>query len=217
MSFCRYRLLGAGGRHSIGKLSDLLEPHKAAPVKLSGVHKEELCGWVRPPGLDKVELPPDAPWDLSHCEVDDGFVLRLRVERRAVPAQLLQLIYRQKFHDAEAKAGKTPGPKERKELRETVRKDLMARALPQIAHVDAFWRDRRGELTLFTTGKKARTLFETLFGQTFASPLGQTLVRVEPPLMGLSRAEWEDSHVASETLGRLSLATPVAFAEQIYP
>src|SRR4030095_10680683 len=98
---------------------------------------------------------------LSDCQVDDGFVLRLRVERRKVPAQLLQLVYRQRFFEHQDKAGKTPGPTERRELRDKVKAELMARALPALSHVDAYWRDRQGELTLFTTGKKARTLFET--------------------------------------------------------
>ena len=217
VSLCRYRLLGAGKRHRLSQLGDLLESHKAGPLKLSGVHSEERVGWVRPVGLDNVELPPDAPWDLTHCQVDDGFVLRLRIERRKVPATLLQLVYKQRFHEVEAKTGKTPGPKDRKDLREEVKKELMARALPTLAHLDAFWRDEEGELALFTTGKKARELFEGLFLKTFAQPLGQTLVRIDPPLMGLTRDQWEDSQVASETLGRLSLTTPVAFAEQIYP
>lgn len=217
VSLCRYRLLGARSRAGIGRLNDFLEPHKAGPLKLSGVTKEELIGWVRPLGIDKVDLPPDAPWSLSDCQVDDGFVLRLRIERRKVPAQLLQLVYKQRFFEWQAKAGKTPGPKDRRELKDTVKAELMARALPVLAHVDAYWRDHKGELMLFTTGKKARSLFEAAFISTFSNPLDQQLVRVDPPLLGLSRDQWEDSQVASATLGRISSATPVAFAEQLYP
>lgn len=217
VSLCRYRLLGSGAKHGISKLNSFLEPHKAGPLKLSGVFKEELTGWVRPLGLDKVELPPDHPWDLSQCAVEDGFVLRMRIERRKVPATLLQMLYKQKFYEEQEKGGKTPGPKVRREMKDQLKQDLTTKTLPQISFVDAFWRDRAGELTLFTTGKKARQTFETLFLQTFANPLELTLVRVDPPLMGLSREGWEDSQVASATLGRLSLTTPVAFAEQVYP
>jgi DNA recombination-dependent growth factor C len=220
VSLARYRLLGAGGRHTVAKLNGLLEPHKAAPLKLGGVHKEELVGWVRPAGLDGVELPPEAPWDLSHCAADDGFVLRLRIERRKVPAQLLQLLYKQRFHEAAEKTGKAPGPKDRRDLRESLRRELTGRALPALTHVDAYWRDRAGELTVFTTGKRARDLFTKIFAATFAAPLGESLVGVDPPLLGLRAADWdawEDSAVASAALGRLSSATPVAFAEQHYP
>lgn len=217
ISLCRYRLLGGSGRISLAKLSQCLGPHKAGPLKLSGVTKEELVGWVRPLGIEKTELPPDAPWTMDDCQVDDGFVLRLRIEQRKVPAQLLQLIYKQRFFELQAKSGKTPGPKERRELKETLKTELMGRALPALSHLEAFWRDATGELMLFTTGKKARQRFEQAFQQTFADPLDLTLVRIDPPLLGLSKDQWEDSLVASATLSRLSSATPVAFAEQIYP
>lgn len=217
LSLCRYRLLGGNGKSNLTRLNSFLEPYIAGPLKLSGVTKDEVTGWVRPLGLEKVELAPDTPWDLSHCQVDDGFVLRLRVERRAVPAQLLQLVYKQQFFEQQAKAGKTPGPKDRRDMRDKVKAELMGRALPALSHIEAYWRDRQGELTLFTTGKKARSVFETAFTATFANPLNLTLVRIDPPLLGLSKDQWEDSQVASATLGRLSLATPVAFAEQVYP
>jgi hypothetical protein len=129
----------------------------------------------------------------------------------------LQLLYKQKYHDWVRKTGKNPSPKDRRELKDQLKAELMTKALPQVAHVDAFWRDRRGELLLFSTGKKVKTTFESLFTSAFAGALGFSLMRIEPPLLGLPREHWNDSQVASETLGRLSLTTPVVFAEQIYP
>ena len=216
VALSRYLLLGDGRRPSLSRLNDLFAPYQAAPVSLEGVRKEEICGWVRPVGIEgvKVDLPPDHVWDLSDCQIDDGLLLRLRIERRKVPAPLLQLIYKQRFFDISAKTGKTPGPKERRDLRDEVKAELMARALPALSYVDAFWRDGSGELMLFSTSKKARTLFEGLFGATFAEPLQLQLVPLEPPLIGLKHADWQDSQVASEAVSRLSLATPVAFAEQ---
>ena len=148
---------------------------------------------------------------MSHTQVEDGFVLRMRIERRSVPAQLLQLIYRDRFFAVQAKTGKTPGPKERRELKDQVREELMGRALPAISYVDAYWRDKEGELQVFSTGKKARQLFETLFTKTFSDHLGQTLIRIAPPLLGLSESDWTESEGASETLERLSLTAPLAF------
>ena len=217
LSLCRYRVLGGGSRPGIGRLNSFLEPHKAKPLKIGGILKEEITGWVKPLGLDPVEMAPDSHWDLSACQVEDGFLLRLRIERRKCPAPLLQLIYKQQYFEHEAKVGKAPPPKERREMREKLKQDLTGKALPAISHVDAYWRDRQGELTLFTTGQRAREIFETLFTATFGSPLELTMVRVDPPLMGLSRDAWEDSEIASRTLGRLSLTTPLAFAEQVYP
>lgn len=218
LSLCRYRVLGAGKtKFSLKELNALLENFKSSPIKLTGVKKEELSGWVRPIGIDKITDDPEAHWDLSHSQADEGFLLRMRLEKRKVPVQLLQLIYKQKHYEETSKSAKPISPKGRKELKEAVKLDLTGRALPQIAHVDAYWRDRTGELMLFGTGKKLRETFETLFQQTFAAPLGLTLVRVEPPLLGLNRQQWEDSGVASETLGRLSLATPISFAAPVHP
>jgi len=217
ITLCRYRLLGDHRRRlGLSRLNELIEPYKAKPLALTGLHKEEMVGWVRPVGLESatLDLPPDAPWDMSDCRVDDGFVLRLRIERRKVPAALLQILYKQEFYQETLRTGKTPGPTERRELRDLMQAELMGRALPTLSHVDVYWRDEAGELMLFNTGKKVRSLFEALFTNSFSSHLGLTLVAIEPPLIGLTREQWEDSQVASETLGRLSLATPAAFAEQ---
>lgn len=212
MSICRYRLVGASSRQSLATLNERLAFYVSGPISLDGPAKEEIVGWVRPIGIDTVELPPDSPWDMMHAQVDDGFVLRMRVEKRSVPAQLLQLIYRERFFDVQTKTGKTPGPKERRELKDLVREELMSRALPAVSHVDAFWRDQAGELHLFSTGKRARQLFETLFMKTFGDALGQTLVRIAPPLLGLSNSDWSEPGAANETLERLSMTAPMAFA-----
>jgi DNA recombination-dependent growth factor C len=213
MSICRYRLLGAGTRANLSTLNERLALYLAGPIDLDGqgLAKEEKIGWVRPLGIDSVQLPHDAPWDMSHAQVDDGFILRMRIERRSVPAQLLQLIYRDRFFALETQTGKTPGPKERRDLKDQVRSELMARALPAVSHIDAFWRDLDGELQLFSTGKRARELFETLFTKTFADPMGQTLVRIAPPLLGLSSTDWTEPDRANETMNRISLTAPQAF------
>lgn len=218
LSLCRYRLVGSSGRpNKLSELNHLLEPHKLGPLQLKGKGKEEEYGWVRPIGLDNLNPPPDAPWDLSHAQVDDGFLLRMRLLRRKVPASLLQIVYRQRFFSQEEKTGRAPAPKERRELRDSIKLELLERALPAIAHVDAFWRDRDGELMLFSISKKTGEIFERLFTATFAGPLGLTLVRVEPPLLGLSFADWDDENATAEAIGRLSAAAPVAFTENLYP
>jgi DNA recombination-dependent growth factor C len=213
LSVSRYRLLGKRSRWSIAQLSELLAEHRAGPIKLSGVYKEEVTGWVRPLNADDAEVS-DSDWDMSHARLSDGYLLRLRVERRKVPASLVQAVYREKFLAIQRRTGKMPTPKDRRELREEVKKDLMAKALPSLSHIDAYWRDRDGDVLLFATGKGPRQRFEAAFAATFGNPMGQTLVSVAPPLAGLTRDVFLDSDVATETLGRLSLATPVSFAAQ---
>lgn len=219
---CRYRLLPGPETPrslSLARLNDLMAPHLAGEVRLKGVQKEELFGWVKPIALEKVAGAPalddpTAHWDLSDCQVDDGLLLRLRLERRKVPAALLQLIYKRRLYELVAKGGKQPSPQARRDLRDEIQRDLLGQALPTLAHVDAYWRTRHEDILLFATGKKVRERFEALFNASFAEPLGYRLVSLDPPLQALSRDQWLDSDVASATLGRLSSTTPVAFAQQ---
>jgi hypothetical protein len=217
ISLCRYKLLGAGRKIGMSELNSMIDNYKSGPIKLASIYKEEVIGWVRPSGIDTVDLPPDAAWDMSHCQVDDGFILRMRIEKRKVPAQLMQLIYKQKFFAESEASGKPPGPKARREMRDQLKLDLTAKALPVISHIEAYWSERSGDLMLFTTSRRAREHFEQLFHLTFASQLDQTLIRIDPPLMGLSESFLSDSSVATETIDRLSLTTPAIFAESVYP
>src|SRR5690606_18857293 len=97
LSVSRYRLLGKRSRWSIAQLSELMADHQAGPIKLSGVHKEEVTGWVRPLCATEAELPEGSDWDMSHAHLSDGYLLRLRIERRKVPASLIQAVFREKF------------------------------------------------------------------------------------------------------------------------
>ncbi len=217
MSVSRFRIIGAPKKYNLNKLSELISPHQVWDLNLEGNAKEERIGWVRPPSLDQVDLPPHAFWDMSQCEVDGGFLLRLRLERRSVPAQLLQLLYKERFFAISEEKGKVPPPKERSALKEELKAKLMARALPTLSYIDGFWRTDANELVIFTSSKKGASIFEKLFITTFASGLGFTLVKLDPPLLAITSSEWNDSKVATDALGRLSLATPVAFAQQAYP
>lgn len=214
LSVCRYRLIGKRGRWSMAQLSEFLTDHRAGAIKLSGVHQEEITGWVRPLTAADTELPEDADWDMSHARLSDGYLLRLRSERRKVPASLIQAIYRERFLKEQRRTGKTMGPRERRALRDETKTELMGKALPTLSHLDAYWRDRAGEVLLFATSKGQRQRFEKAFEATFANQLGLTMVSVTPPLAGLTREVFLDADVATETLSRLSLATPVSFAVQ---
>lgn len=217
ISLCRYKLLGAGRKIGMSELNSLVEHYKSGPIKLNNIFKEEVVGWVRPSGIDNIDLPPDADWDMSHCQVDDGFLLRMRIEKRKAPAQLIQLLYKQKFYDESKAGGKPPGPKVRREMRDQLKLDLTSKALPVISHIEAWWNERSGDLMLFTTSKRAREHFEQLFTLTFASQLEQSLIRIDPPLLGMDESALSDSQVALETIDRLSLTTPAIFAEAVYP
>ena len=225
MSLSRYRLVGSSSRSSLAELSRLLDPYRAGDIELEGVGTEEQAGWTRPqatgqddPDAAGRQADEDGHWDLGDCQVAGGFLLRMRIERRKVPSTLLQHCYKRELAARVARTGKALPPQARRDLRDHLQRELLKRALPTLSFVDGFWREADGELLVFAMGKRLRASFEALFLQTFAAPLSLTLVALEPPLMGLSPEHWrEDSQVASETLGRLSLATPVAFAVPAHP
>ena len=213
LSMCRYRLIGTNKKFRLAKLNELLEPYKAAEVKLSGVHREELCGWVKPIGLDDNDPGlPNVHWDMAAGQLEDGFVLRMRCEKRTVPSQLLQLIYKQRLANLEESKS---GRKEKRKLRDQIKRELLTKALPAISYIDAYWQDEYGLLYLMTTGKSARLSFEKLFTATFADHLDLTLLQVQPPLLGLSEDQWSDGAAADEVINRLSLTFPLSISEHM--
>lgn len=217
VSLSRFRLLNAKKSYKLNELNPLLENYHSGPVNLKKIGKELSFGWVRPLGLDDIELPPDAPWDMSHTRIGDGYMLRMRIEKRAVPAPLVQLLYKQEIYKHEAESGNLPPRKERTQIKDDLKRDLMARALPAISHIDALWNEKRSDLTVFSTSKAAKTVFLELFEQSFADSLGITIVPIEPPLLGLAKDEWEDADAALETLDLLQQTTPLSFTGQVYP
>lgn len=217
ISLSRFRILNAKREYKLNELNPLLEKYYLGPLSLKKIGKELSYGWVRPVGLDDIELPPDAHWDMSHTRIADGYMLRIRVEKRAVPAPLIQLLYKQEIYQHEAEAGNLPSRKERTQIKDDLKRDLMSRALPAISHIDAFWNEKRSDLTVFSTSKSAKTIFIDLFTKSFADSLGIKIVPIEPPLLGLHRNEWEDSESAAATLDLLQQTVPLSFTGQVNP
>ncbi len=211
ISLVRYRVLGLK-KLSIAKLNNNLPQFQAKKIRLRGVTAPELIGWVLPFNDLDESLGPNDAWDMSHCRTDAGFALKMRMERRIVPQELLKLLYLSRVDAAERKKAKSLSRQEKKAMREALAEELLEQALPSISYVDAMWDDDRGQLLLFTASKKARELFEQLFRKTFMVPLGGTLVRVAPPLMGLSNKDWLDPARLDSALDRLAATVPTSFS-----
>ncbi len=144
-----------------------------------GASQEELSGWVMPPILSTHGLTENSTWDLSHCQVDDGFYLRMRVERRRVSPELVKILLSKEMFKKGAKALKKA---EKKSLTEKIFRKLLSETLPTISYVDAFWRSD-GAIFLASTSKNARKVFEHLFYRSIAKGLNGKLLALEPPLM----------------------------------
>lgn len=216
VSISRYRILGLDRLPKIKEVNDSIVSFKAKSIKLEGVHKEDLIAWVRPEGLDNVAASERDHWDGADCEALDGYVLRLRHERRRVPASLLTAVFQEKLVQLK-KQGEKISKRDKDEVRRNIKMELLGRALPTLGYVDGFWDLQASELYIYTTAKAKRQLFETLFMKSFLEPVGGVLVAVQPPLMGLGRDAWDPAMATQERvtlmMDRLSKTVPTGVSE----
>lgn len=226
VNLTRYKVLGkddAASRKGTGKgrpvpfakLDEAIEGWKARPLdellddgsSKSQRFLEITSGWVAPEGLvaskewnaareEAGAKATEADWTMSMAAVNDGFLLRMRVDRRKVPAALVRAVYRQKLRREEqgikGKSRRLPRA-ERDALKQHVRASLTGRALPSCVYVDAFWRESAGELWVFSTSESCLKAFEELFGRTFGGKLEVALTRIQPPMTAAPSAIWEES------------------------
>ena len=206
ISLCRYRLIGAK-LASPKQVEKYLQKFKSPPIKLDGPPKELKVGWVLPKGLFPEEERYGDHWDLSDCLINDGYLLKLRMERRKVPSELVQLLYNQiSTHDHHDKK-KMKSKKKAKEMREELQETLLKQSLPVITYLEAHWK-HDGNVTLFTTSKKSKEIFEEMFIKTFAKPLKALLVPISPPLMGMSAHNWGKIAPTQKFIKRLEPVLP---------
>jgi recombination associated protein RdgC len=211
ISLTRYRVLGLNNL-SIAKLSKNFAPFQAKKIRFSGTAKPELVGWALPLISKADAISQNDHWDMSHCRTDAGFALKVRLERRVVPQELLRIIFVERLEELENKSAKPLSRQEKKTMREALADELLEQALPTISYLDAMWDDLQGQVLLFTASKKARDLFENLFRKSFTEPHKGTLIRVAPPLMGLSDKEWMETSGLAEALERLASTVPASFS-----
>lgn len=246
VNLTRYKVLGAehpGQGVSSGRpipfaaLDEAITGWKAQPLDTlmdegkgrNSRFLEVMTGWVAPEGLlasrewqrakdDAGGEADDADWSMAMAAVNDGILLRMRIDRRKVPAALVKAIYKQKLKREEAgKSGRSKRlPRaERDALKQHVRETLTSRALPSCTFVDAFWRESAGELWVFTTSENALKAFEELFARTFGGKLEVTLARIQPPMTAAPPDLWtgpssgKDQSLAERWLASLSETTPM--------
>ena len=182
ITLSRYRLVGEKLK-SHKQIDKHLEKFKSPPIKINGTPKELRVGWVLPDSIYQVDERMGNHWSLSDCYINDGYLLRVRVVRRKVPSELLQVLLKQKL------LNKSYAKKKIKEVKDELHDTLLNQSLPTITYIDAFWSEN-GSIHVFTSSKKNREIFEDLFRKTFAAPLNSSLVPMSPPLMGMSSLNW---------------------------
>jgi len=215
VAITRYRVLGLKKKISLDEVGANISSFQARSLRLNGVKRELVAGWVRPAAAIEDAISESDHWELSDCHVEGQIVLRLRVERRVVPGQLMQLVLRERLVKKEKQRSKPISRIEKKEISEQLKEELIDKALPHISYVDACWDWQTSELLLFSTSTRYRSLFEELFRKSFCQHLELNLVKVDPPLLGLSEKQWQGSKSdgSDQTLTQLALTTPTTFAE----
>lgn len=209
-SITRYRVLGRKKRLSLSELNQNIHGFKAPPITLQKAARELSSGWVLPenPELDR-GADDGQDWDLSDCLFEEGLLLRLRIDRKTVSAQLQQALMKQRWRETRVhESGPEPARVQKKQIQEEVKEELLELSLPSISYVEAFWKDQEDVVYLFSQSKMARECFEELFRHTFGQPLGLTLFRVLPPLLGLSPEAWQSLPAQERLLESLTHTLP---------
>lgn len=197
-SVSRYRVLGRKTRLTVSELNSSFHAYMAQPLAIQGQYRELGYGWVLPDNPELEDREPDSAWDISDCLYEEGILLRLRIERRSVPAALLQELVRQRLAAAKKWQNDSEEPERvmRKQILDEVKEDLLRQSLPAIQFVEAFWKDQDDCIYLFSQSKMAREAFEDLFHKSFGQAHNLSLFRLLPPLLGVEI----DSQSASPTL-----------------
>lgn len=187
-SLTRYRVLGRTKRLSVGELNAKFQSLQAGVLKLQNSTRELEYGWVLPdnPELDDKRELEDS-WTLSDCLFEDGILLRIRVEKRSAPQQLVNLVAKKRWLEAKAQEAEAKAEErvQKKQIVDEVKDELLRMALPTLSYIDAFWKDQDDVIYLFSQGKSTRECFEDLFRKTFGTAHELTLIRILPPVLGL--------------------------------
>ncbi len=137
-------------------------------------YDEFSVGWV------SVQNMFDADFKFASYASGDYVTLSLRIDERKVAPAILKK-FAQKEEERIKKEKQIPkiGRTLKVEIRERIQSELMKKAVPVPAVYDLCWNLSDATLLFFTTNRKAHTLLEDLFKETF----GLLIVQQIPYLM----------------------------------
>ena len=213
-SVSRYKVIGTDKKFTYQDLNKKIKMFQAQPLRLKNIYKELMFGWVRPTGIDNHEFKDTDSWDMADIRIDDGFFFRIRIEKRKVPKQLLQIVSSEKIELVQSERDKPLGRKHKKEIIEATKEELLSQSLPTISYIEAYWDEKNSEVMVFTTSKGALDIFQNLFKQTFSEHLNIQLVKVAQPLLGVDKNEWESAHKDfPKSMDKVGDTLPTIFVE----
>lgn len=200
LSISRYRILGEG-KLSHKFINKNLQNYVGKDLLESTVRDEITASWVMPSAtIAATEEREGDYWDLADCELDDSYILKLRVEKRKVPSELLNHVAKKEISRMSEERGKRVSRPEQKEIKDMLKEELVSKALPQVTYFDVVWKHEEQEVWLLSTAKNTRILFEELFQKTFLKKSDGALIPIEAPLLGFSKEEWSDDSSKLDTI-----------------
>lgn len=123
-------------------LSSLEDRLAAGRFAECGATQPESAGWVQPRG-DKHSS--------FHESVGGQLILRLCVERKAVPSSVVKAQLEARLDKVEQETGRRPKGKMAKELKEEIVQDLLPRAFPKRS-TNLVWIDQKAGLVVINAG-----------------------------------------------------------------
>jgi hypothetical protein len=162
---------------------------KQAFVDIESSTDESSVGWVELFDPLSVEFP------LESYVFGNTYSFIMRMDSRRLSTKILSRYYAITEAGFFEKNGRLPNSKKKKEMKETLRLELLKRTLLTTDLYEVVWFPLTSEIWLFGSGEKLRVGFEELFGQTF----GLSMRLIVPVTMGLELLD------DNERLGLLGL------------
>jgi len=145
-----------------------------------GASQLESAGWVEPRGEKNGVLMEG---------VGGQLILKLCIERKAVPSQVVKNTLEQQLEKIEADTGRRPKGKKARELKEDIVHGLLPRAFPKRS-TTTIWIDPRANLVTVGAGSvKAADRIVSMLVELLGGGITLTLLQTETSA-GTAMAEW---------------------------
>jgi len=119
-------------------------------------------------------LPPGESCSMA-AEFKDGFAFRVRIDEKKIPASVIKRKVDETVERVKKNDGRTPGKKERAEIKEEVMLELAAQAFPVTAIITCFYQQTTGYLIVPTTSKKLSDIIVSALVQATGSVKTETI------------------------------------------
>lgn len=174
-------------------LAVLEEALASMPFSPCGASEDKRFGWLPPRGVAHGLLAES---------VGGHWVLRFMVETRAVPAAVLQRRVDEVCTHIETTTGRTPGKRERRDLKEEARASLLPQAFPKQQSVWV-WLDPHTQRLMLDTASSARSDdILTALVKVLDGFVAKTLNTATSPAVAMSTWLAEQTAPAGFTVGQ---------------